>query len=159
MKMHKLHQYQSALKWVGNKGTGTSEYKAYDRDHDITVNGKEVIHGSSDPSFRGNKSRYNPEEMLVMSLSSCHMLWYLHIACVNGVVVTAYVDNAIGVMEENEDGSGQFREVTLRPKVTVREKSMIEKANSLHHEANRMCFIARSVNFPVNHSPEAVSET
>jgi organic hydroperoxide reductase OsmC/OhrA len=87
------------------------------------------------------------------------MLWYLHIACVNGVVVTAYVDNAFGTMEENQDGSGQFKEITLRPRVTVLEKSMIEKANALHHEANQMCFIARSVNFPIHHLPEAVLQS
>jgi organic hydroperoxide reductase OsmC/OhrA len=156
MSTHKLHEYKSTLTWIGNRGTGTSEYKSYDRDHDIQIEGKEIIHASSDPSFRGNKSRYNPEEMLVMSVSSCHMLWYLHIACVNGVVVTAYVDNAFGTMEENQDGSGQFKEITLRPQVTVLEKSMIEKANALHHEANKMCFIARSVNFPIHHLPEAV---
>jgi organic hydroperoxide reductase OsmC/OhrA len=156
MSAHKLHEYKSTLTWIGNRGTGTSEYKAYDRDHNIQIEGKEIIHASSDPSFRGNKSRYNPEEMLVMSVSSCHMLWYLHIACVNGVVVTAYIDNAFGTMEENQDGSGQFKEITLRPRVTVLEKSMIEKANTLHHEANKMCFIARSVNFPIHHLPEAV---
>jgi organic hydroperoxide reductase OsmC/OhrA len=159
MSAHKLHEYKSTLTWIGNRGTGTSEYKGYDRDHNIQIEGKEIIHASSDPSFRGNKSRYNPEEMLVMSVSSCHMLWYLHIACVNSVVVTAYVDNAFGTMEENEDGSGQFKEITLRPRVTVLEKSMIEKANALHHEANKMCFIARSVNFPIHHLPEAVLQT
>jgi organic hydroperoxide reductase OsmC/OhrA len=159
MSAHKLHEYKSTLTWIGNRGTGTSEYKSYDRDHDIQIDGKEIIHASSDPSFRGNKSRYNPEEMLVMSVSSCHMLWYLHIACVNGVVVTAYMDNAFGTMEENQDGSGQFKEITLRPRVTVLEKSMIEKANALHHEANKMCFIARSVNFPIHHLPEALLQT
>jgi organic hydroperoxide reductase OsmC/OhrA len=156
MSAHKLHEYKSTLTWIGNRGTGTSEYKAYDRDHDIQIQGKEIVRASSDPSFRGNKSRYNPEEMLVMSVSSCHMLWYLHIACVNGVVVTAYEDNAFGTMEENKDGSGQFKDITLRPRVTVLEKSMIERANTLHHEANKMCFIARSVNFPIHHLPETV---
>lgn len=156
--MDKLHHYKSTLTWIGNRGTGTSDYKSYDRNHDIVVEGKDTVRGSSDPSFRGDTSRYNPEEMLVMSLSSCHMLWYLHLAAVNGVVVTAYMDNASGVMEENKDGSGQFVEVTLRPRVTVKDNTMTARANDLHHDANKMCFIARSVKFPVHHLPEVVIE-
>lgn len=148
-----LHQYKATTTWVGNRGTGTSDYKAYDRNHDISMDGKQTLLCSSDPSFRGDRTRQNPEELLVASLSGCHMLWYLHLAATNGVVVTEYIDEASGMMEENPDGSGQFKEVKLRPKVTVTEKHMIEKANSLHHQANKMCFIARSVNFPVHHEP------
>jgi organic hydroperoxide reductase OsmC/OhrA len=92
----------------------------------------------------------------VASISSCHMLWYLHLCAVNGVIVTDYTDQASGSMEENKDGSGQFTEITLQPRVVVEHESMIEKANALHHDANTMCFIARSVNFPVHHKPEAV---
>jgi len=150
------HHYHTTLAWTGNKGTGTSDYKAYERNHLLTVNGKPEIPASSDPKFRGDKSRYNPEELLVASLSSCHMLWYLHLCAVNGVVVVDYTDNAAGTMKENEDGSGQFIEVTLRPLVVVKEQSMIEKANALHEEAHNLCFIARSVNFPVHHIPQAV---
>jgi organic hydroperoxide reductase OsmC/OhrA len=152
----KIYHYKASTMWVGNRGTGTSDYKAYDRNHDIAINGKSTLLCSSDPSFRGDKSRHNPEELLVCSLSSCHMLWYLHLCAVNKVIVLEYVDEASGSMEENEDGSGQFTEVTLRPKVIVSDKNMVEKANSLHHEANKLCFIARSVNFPVHHLPEAV---
>jgi organic hydroperoxide reductase OsmC/OhrA len=154
--MAHLHHYKATTTWVGNRGQGTKEYKGYDRNHDIAIAGKELLKCSSDPNFRGDKSRQNPEDLLVASLSGCHMLWYLHLCCVNGVVVTEYVDEAVGVMQENPDGSGQFTEVTLRPRVTVTEESMIAKADSLHHEANKLCFIARSVNFPVRHEPVAV---
>lgn len=154
--MAHLHHYKATTTWIGNRGTGTSDYKAYDRNHNIAIDGKEILKCSSDPSFRGDKTRQNPEELLVASLSSCHMLWYLHLSAVNGVVVTAYEDEAHGNMEENKDGSGQFTEVTLNPKVTVSDKNMIEKANALHHEANQMCFIARSVKFPVHHKPVTV---
>jgi organic hydroperoxide reductase OsmC/OhrA len=157
--MAHLHQYRATTTWVGNRGQGTSEYKAYDRDHDISIEGKQTLHCSSDPSFRGNKTRQNPEELLVASLSGCHMLWYLHLCSVNGVVVIEYRDEATGFMEENKDGSGQFTEVILQPKVKVAEKSMIEKAQALHHEANQMCFIARSVKFPVHHKPVATACT
>lgn len=151
-----LHLYKSSLSWSGNRGSGTSEYKAYDRSHDISIPGKQTILCSSDPTFRGDKTRYNPEELLVASLSGCHMLWYLHLCTENGVVVTAYTDEATGTMQENPDGSGQFTEVTLNPRVTVAEKNMLEKANALHNNAHTLCFIARSVNFPVLHHPVTV---
>jgi organic hydroperoxide reductase OsmC/OhrA len=147
------HHYKATTTWIGNEGTGTSDYKSYSRNHDIAIDGKPVLTCSSDPTFRGDKTRQNPEELLVASLSGCHMLWYLHLCAVNKVVVTAYTDEAHGTMDENKDGSGQFVEVVLSPKVTVRDESMIEKANALHHDANKMCFIARSVKFPVLHKP------
>jgi organic hydroperoxide reductase OsmC/OhrA len=154
--MAHLHHYKATTTWVGNRGTGTSDYKAYDRNHNISIEGKPDLLCSSDPSFRGDKTRQNPEELLVASLSGCHMLWYLHLCAVNGIIVTHYEDQASGTMEGNKDGSGQFTEVILRPKVTITDKSMIEKANALHHDANKMCFIARSVKFPVKHEPVAV---
>ena len=151
--MAKEHQYTAQVTWTGNRGTGTSGYTAYDRDHLISANGKPDIFGSSDPAFRGNGNKYNPEDSLVAALSACHMLWYLHLCSVNGVVVIDYVDKATGIMKENEDGSGQFSEVTLRPLITVESPAMTEKAKLLHEDAHRMCFIARSVNFPVRHQP------
>ena len=151
--MDKEHHYRTQLQWIGNRGSGTSNYRAYDRDHLLSAAGKPELPGSSDPSFRGNPTRYNPEELLVASLSSCHMLWFLHLSAVNGVVVVAYEDAAEGVMAETADGGGHFVSVTLKPIVTVTETSMMEKANALHHEANKLCFIANSVNFPVHHEP------
>jgi organic hydroperoxide reductase OsmC/OhrA len=151
-----MHHYKTTTKWVGNRGQGTASYRAYDRNHDISVEGRQDIACSSDPTFRGDPSRHNPEVLLVGSLSGCHMLWYLHLCTDNNIVVTEYVDEATGTMEENKDGSGQFVEVTLNPRVTVADKSMIDKANELHHKANEMCFIARSVKFPVHHKPVAL---
>jgi organic hydroperoxide reductase OsmC/OhrA len=150
-----MHHYKTTTTWVGNRGQGTANYRAYDRNHDIAVEGRPDILCSSDPAFRGDTSRHNPEVLLVGSLSGCHMLWYLHLCADNNVIVTEYTDEATGTMEENKDGSGQFVEVTLNPRVTVADKSMIEKANELHHKANEMCFIARSVKFPVHHKPVA----
>lgn len=148
----KEHHYSIKMEWTGNLGTGTANYIAYSRDHEYTGNEKKLnIPGSSDPSFRGDKSRYNPEELLVCSLSSCHMLWFLHLCAVNKIIVTDYVDHATGVMEETKDGGGRFKEVTLHPKVVVSSPDMVEKAEALHQEANRLCFIANSCNFPVRH--------
>jgi organic hydroperoxide reductase OsmC/OhrA len=153
--MEHLHQYKAKTEWTGNNGTGTTDYKAYSRNHNIAIAEKEILKCSSDPQFRGDKHRHNPEELLLASISGCHMLWYLHLCATHGVVVVQYVDEAVGLMRENADGSGQFAEVTLSPKVLVAEASMIEKANALHHDANKMCFIARSLNFPVIHRPTA----
>ncbi len=150
----KEHSYRTTVTWTGNKGTGTSDYRAYERDHVISAEGKPDVPGSSDPAFRGNKARYNPEDSLVASASACHMLWYLHLCSENNVVVEKYVDHAVGTMVENGDGSGQFSKIILRPTITVQMPAMKEKALSLHHEANKMCFIARSVNFPIHHEPE-----
>jgi organic hydroperoxide reductase OsmC/OhrA len=152
--MSKDHHYALSIEWTGNLGTGTSDYRAYTRNHIVSAADKPSILGSSDPHFRGDKTRYNPEEMLVAALSTCHMLSYLHLCAVNGVVVLEYNDNATGTMVENPDGSGQLTEVTLNPLVKVKESSMNEKAIALHDQAEKLCFIARSVNFPVHHAPK-----
>jgi organic hydroperoxide reductase OsmC/OhrA len=149
------HQYTAFIEWTGNSGHGTRDYKSYGRDHTIHINNKPDIAGSSDPAFRGDRTRHNPEDLFVSSLASCHMLWYLHLCATHKVVVIDYKDKAIGVMKENKDGSGSFTEITLYPVVTVTEQAMVEKALSLHQEANRMCFIANSVKCPVYHKPEA----
>lgn len=151
--MSKQHIYNLTTKWTGNTGTGTSAYRAYERSHTIQAENKADILLSSDPAFRGDKTRHNPEDLLVASVSSCHMLWYLHLCSEAGVVVADYTDNATGIMEETADGGGRFVEITLHPVVTVTDASMIDKANALHHEANKFCFIANSLNFPVKHEP------
>ncbi|MBS1681612.1 MAG: OsmC family protein [Bacteroidetes bacterium] len=155
--MNNEHHYALTIEWTGNLGTGTSGYRDYTRNHVVSVENKPTILASSDPHFRGNKDRYNPEEMLVAALSSCHMLSYLHLCAVSGVVVTEYKDNATGVMKENKDGSGQFTEITLHPVVKVKESSMNAKAIELHDQAEKLCFIARSVNFPVHHKPTVIN--
>src|SRR5580704_16881416 len=139
------HEYATKLRWTGNRGTGTSNYRAYGRDHEISAASKAIVlPGSSDPHFRGEASRYNPEELLLASLSACHMLSYLHLCAVNGVVVTAYHDNAAGIMRENNDGTGEFTEVILHPRVTITSGSDPIKAMELHEGAGKLCFIARS---------------
>jgi organic hydroperoxide reductase OsmC/OhrA len=155
----KQHQYEVRVAWTGNDGLGTKTYKGYRRDHIITAAGKPHIEGSSDPSFRGDRSRYNPEELFLASLSACHMLWYLHLCSANQVTVLDYHDAASGVMRENEDGSGEFLRVTLRPAVKVSAGEDRARALALHHEAHHLCFIARSVNFPVDVAPEIVEAT
>jgi organic hydroperoxide reductase OsmC/OhrA len=161
----KTHNYQVRTTWTGNRGEGTAGYRAYDRDHKVTSGGSEParaagpipIAGSSDPAFNGDPARWNPEQLLTASLSQCHMLWYLHLCAVAGVVVTGYTDEAEGTMLEAADGGGHFTEVVLRPHVTVRSPDMIEKAAGLHEQASQKCFIANSVNFPVRHEPVVVA--
>ena len=152
--MAKLHRYAVTVEWTGNTGTGTSTYGGYERRHEISAGQqKPRIPGSSDPGFRGDPSRWNPEELLVASLSACHKLWYLHLSALAGVVVVAYLDHAEGEMEESTDGGGRFLRVTLRPEVTVVPGSDLAKARELHAAAHAKCFIANSMNFPVEHQP------
>jgi len=152
--MAKQHNYNLTIIWTGNKGTGTSNYQTYERSHTIVVKGKPEILCSSDPNFWGDKSKHNPEELLVASLSSCHMLWYLHLCAEAGIVVMDYIDHATGTMVETASGGGYFSEVTLNPIVTLKENSMLKEASELHQKANEFCFIANSVKFPVHHQPK-----
>lgn len=155
--MNKEHFYNLNITWTGNKGTGTSDYHSYERSHTISAGNKQEIPASSDPAFRGDKTRYNPEELLVASLSSCHMLWFLHLCTDNGIVVTSYADNAMGIMImiETENGGGRFKEVILNPVVIVEDESTLNKLDDIHKKANELCFIANSVNFPVKHKTTA----
>lgn len=151
--MNKEHNYVTYLQWTGNTGNGTAGYREYSRDHVIRIENKPDLKGSSDSAFMGDATKYNPEELLVCSLSSCHMLWYLHLCAEADIIVTAYSDNATGIMIEEKDGSGRFREVHLNPIVTVSHEDMILSAIQLHQKAHNMCFIANSMNFPVLHFP------
>jgi len=155
--MGREHQYSVTIRWTGNTGTGTSGYRNYERAHEISAEGKQVIAASSDPVFRGDATRWNPEELQVAALSSCHQLAYLHLCAVAGIVVMEYIDHAEGVMAMTPDGAGQFVRVVLRPKVTVAAGSDVAKAKELHHQAHQMCFIARSVNFAVETEPQVTS--
>ncbi|MEU4093389.1 OsmC family protein [Streptomyces sp. NPDC026673] len=150
------HTYATEVTWTGNRGPGTSTYRGYGRDHEITAPGLPVppISGSSDPAFRGDSARWNPEQLLLAALSQCHMLSYLHVCTVAGVVVTSYTDRAEGTLQETADGGGHFTDALLRPRVEVASAAMVEAAAALHAEANRLCFIANSVDFPVRHEAE-----
>lgn len=153
MGVRRTHRYDLTMTWTGNRGTGTSGYRDYGRDHLIGADGRPAIEGSSDPVFRGDKTRWNPELELVAALSQCHMLSYLYVCAIAGIVVTGYDDAPYGVMAETEDGGGHFTEVVLRPRVTVQAPEMTEAASKLHEDASEKCFIASSVNFPVRHEP------
>lgn len=149
-----MHRYSINTVWTGNTGTGTSHYRAYERSHIVRAHGKTDIQCSSDPAFRGDAAKYNPEEMLVSAISSCHMLWFLHLCADAGVVVTAYEDEAEGFMVETADGGGHFTEVMLRPRVIVSAEHMVAAVDGLHDKAHQLCFIANSCNFPIRHEPQ-----
>lgn len=156
--MAKEHQYQATLTWAGNKGSGTMDYRSYDRSYIISNDNKPDILGSSDSAFLGDKSKHNPEDLLLASISSCHMLWYLHLCSQNEIIVMDYKDKPVGMMLENADGSGRFSEVILNPVVVITDESKIEIANALHDQAHKMCFIANSCNFPITHRPTSQVE-
>ncbi|MBC3842397.1 OsmC family protein [Streptacidiphilus sp. 4-A2] len=152
--MTTTHSYDVTVEWTGNLGSGTGSYRSYSRDHELLADGRPPIAASSDPAFRGDPARWNPEQLLLASVAQCHLLWYLHLCAADGVVVTDYADRAEGVMTMDETGGGgQFSSVTLHPEVTVAEESMVDKARALHGEVHAVCFIARSVNFPIAHRP------
>lgn len=146
------HRFETTVEWHGNRGTGTSGYRGYGREHRVDAVGKHPIDGSSAKPFHGDPSRWNPEELLLAALSQCHMLSYLHVAVQRGVVVERYTDAASGTMRQTPDGGGHFTEVTLRPVVTISAGDP-ELARGIHAEASEKCFIASSVNFPVRHEP------
>ena len=147
------HDYTTRILWTGNRGEGTAHYKAYDRTWDIAVPGKAVVHCSNDPLLGGDPSKMNPEDLLLSALSACHMLWYLHYASDAGIVVTGYSDSPLGVGEVGRGGAGRFVKVTLRPHVVVAPGTDLAKAKAIHHRIHEVCFIARSVNFPVDYAP------
>ncbi|MEM9716017.1 MAG: OsmC family protein [Pseudomonadota bacterium] len=149
--MGKEHHYALKLRWTGNRGSGTSHYRDYDRNHVISAVGKPDLVGSADPAFLGNPARWNPEELLLASIAACHKLWYLHLCTTKGIVVTAYEDSPTGTMIEKPNGAGQFSEVVLHPVVTISEGDL-SLAEDLHHQVGDFCFIARSVNFPIRHT-------
>ena len=157
--MGALHSYTVDVTWTGAGETGTTTYTAYSRDHDVAIPGRPVIAGSADPAFRGNPERSSPEQLFVAALSECHMLWFLHLAANVGVVVVGYRDAAVGTMRVESAGAGQFTDVVLRPRVTIRspvvgpgdddEPVTDARLAAIHQKAHDHCFLARSVNFPV----------
>jgi organic hydroperoxide reductase OsmC/OhrA len=155
--MNGQHNYSLNVRWTGNRGQGTTGYRDYDRSHIISVNGKPDIQASSDAAFQGDVTKHNPEDLLLASLSTCHMLWFLHLCADAGIIVTDYTDNATGIMMESPKGGGRFTEVTLHPIVTLTDISKADKANELHKVANEKCFISNSVNFPVHHYPKCIA--
>jgi len=151
------HTYELTVTWTGNHGGGTTGVRDYSRDHDVAAQGPPVIAGTADPGFLGDPGRWNPEQLFTASIAQCHMLWYLGLCARAGVVVTGYVDQAVGTMTEEGGGKARFSEVLLRPRVTVASPDQVERAVALHEKAHEMCFIAQSVNFEVKHDPEVVS--
>lgn len=145
---HGEHRYRVKVTWTGNRGSGTSAYRAYSREHTLAAAGKPAIPGSSDPAFRGDGTRWNPEDLLVASAAACHKLWYLHLCAEAGVTVLAYADEAEGLMLDTP-GNGRFAEIVLHPRVTIRAGDDAEIARHLHHDAHRNCYVANSVNFPI----------
>ncbi|MFG6403417.1 MULTISPECIES: OsmC family protein [unclassified Microbacterium] len=151
--MNPEHTYRLRATWTGDRGSGTSGYRDYDRSVTLDVVGKPVLLGSADVPFRGDPDRWNPEDLLLASLAECHLLSYLY-ACVKvGVVVVGYEDDASATLVEDGRGGGAFTEVVLHPRVTVADASMVDAATAAHVQANEWCFIANSVNFPVRHEP------
>jgi organic hydroperoxide reductase OsmC/OhrA len=149
--MSKQHDYTARIVWTGNRGEGTKTYRGYDRTWDVATLGKPVIHCSNDPLLGGDAALPNPEDLLLSSLSACHMLWYLHLASVAGITVLSYQDDPVGVGETGPNGAGRFLRATLKPLIVVRAGDDLAEADAIHHRVHEFCFIARSVNFPIRY--------
>jgi organic hydroperoxide reductase OsmC/OhrA len=157
--MSKQHPYSSTIIWTGDRGQGTAEYRGYDRVWEVRTPGKPVLQCSNDPLLGGDPSKPNPEDLLLSALSACHMLWYLHLACKAGIVVTGYQDEPVAVGETSANGAGRFVRATLRPTIRVRRGTDVASADVIHREIHQYCFIARSVNFPVECAAKYVEES
>lgn len=154
--MAQEHAYPARIVWTGNRGEGTKHYKGYDRTWDLAVEGKPVVSCSNDPVLGGDPTKYNPEDLLIAAVASCHMLWYLHLCSNTGITVLAYEDNPVGQGVMHPNASGNFTSATLRPKITVAAGADLEKARDIHNDVHKYCFIARSVNFPISFEPEII---
>jgi organic hydroperoxide reductase OsmC/OhrA len=151
--MGKEHHYQISVAWIGNQGLGTQDYRSYERSHKISSEGKPDLMGSADPLFRGNASQWNPEELLIASLSACHMLWFLHLCSTRKIIVSEYTDTPTALLMIEASGDGLFKEAALNPLIVLTDVSRIEEARHLHEEAHQKCFIAKAINFPVKLNP------
>lgn len=151
--MARQHDFTAKVTWTGNRGTGTSAYRAYDRTWEVQTPGKPPIACSNDPALGGDPALHNPEDLLISALSACHMLWFLHLASEAGIVVLSYQDEPFGHGESAPSGAGKFIGATLRPHITLAAGSDPAVADVLHGRIHEVCFIARSVNFPVRHAP------
>lgn len=148
------HEYTARVTWTGNTGQGTASYKGYDRTWNIETDGKPVVHCSNDPLLGGDPTLHNPEDLLISALSACHMLWYLHLASEAGIAVQAYQDDPLAIGESERSGAGRFLRATLRPKITVPIGTDLAQADAIHGRIHAVCYIARSVNFPVDYAAE-----
>lgn len=157
MSVKATHEFKTIIEWTGNTGDGTSSYESYGREYTLSGEGKETVLGSSAAGFRGDATKYNPEELFIASLASCHMLWYLHLCADAGIKVISYTDNTTASLGEFLNGKGFFQHITLAPTVVIENAESIGKATALHQKANKMCFIANSLRFPIKHQPTVTS--
>lgn len=148
------HHYNAHLIW-DEQGGGTTSYDSYSRQYHTIIDGKPDLTGSADPTFRGDAKLHNPEDLLVIALSSCHMLSFLALCARKRIVVTAYEDHATGTMSTDKSGGGKFDEVVLHPSVTVAKAEDVARLEEIHEKAHELCFIASSCNFPVRHEATA----
>jgi organic hydroperoxide reductase OsmC/OhrA len=157
MSVTSTHEFKTQTEWTGNTGEGTTTYEGYNREYTISSEGKENILGSSAAGFRGDVSKFNPEDLFIASLSSCHMLWYLHLCADNGIKVISYIDSTEATLGVFLNGKGFFQHITLKPQVVVEDPAHIQKAIALHQKANKMCFLANSLRLPLKHVPTVTS--
>lgn len=151
------HTFKATVNWqLGNTET-TLNPKSFSRNHVVTITNKKTpLEVSAAKPFRGDDTLYNPEDLLLSALASCHMMSYLYVCSQNNIDVLSYTDTAEAILDVEASGSGHFSKVTLKPVVTIKDASQLELAKTLHVKANSLCFIANSCNFPVEHNAEII---
>ena len=152
------HLFKAEVKWTSNQNQEDSTKRFYSKSHTVLIEGKPILNVSAAKAFKGDSEKYNPEDLLLSSLVSCHMMSYLYVCSQNGIEVLEYSDNAEATLEVSPDGSGRFVTITLNPEVKISNSSQIQLALGLHQKANQLCFIANSCNFPVLHNASCVAE-
>ncbi len=155
----KIHEYKLSLTWTGNEGKGTADLSSYKRSYQSAVEGKPILEGSADPSYMGDPTKWNPEEMLLSSVASCQMLWYLGLCAMKKIAVTKYKDSPEGVVTTEAGGGGTFTEIILRPQIEISDAAQLEVAKSLHEEAHKKCFVANSLNCPIKIEPTVIASS
>ncbi len=142
-------QFKVQAKWSSKNALDVS---INGKTHQVFIDDKSPLTVSAAKAFKGDETKYNPEDLLLSALASCHMMSYFYVCAQNGIELIDYKDEAVGVLELKADGSGAFTSVVLNPVVTISKSEMIDKAVSLHKEAHSICFIAHPCNVLISHT-------
>lgn len=151
--MSNRHTFEAHLSWTKPDEASSNRKRIYGKTHLMQINGKQDLTISAAKAFKGDPALHNPEDQLLSSIMSCHMMSFLYVCSQHNMEVFSYKDKATAILETYEDGSGKIVSVSLFPQVIIADHNQIELANALHVKANKLCFIANSCNFPVQHEP------
>ncbi|MHC5202267.1 OsmC family protein [Myroides sp. LJL119] len=157
MTKNNKYEFYANLSWPISHDTGSEKGKQI-KNHLIEISGKSDLQISAAKEFKGDPFLHNPEDLLLSSLMSCHMMSYLYACKQNNLVIDSYQDSGKATLELHLDGSGKIIQVDLYPRVVVQRSNEIDLAQELHKTASKLCFIGNSCNFPIYCHPTVVSK-